>query len=112
LLKLAISIALDLSGEEHGTKESSRAQSSAGLRSVYFFGRELAQEAVTRNPGYAPGIREMYCSLGNQAERSQALGGPWKLEEKANLLDSPFTLQEYERFDIFLLPRKNHRASR
>ncbi len=76
-----------------------------------FFWRALAQETVTRDPGYAPGIREMYCLPSNQAERSVTLGGPWKLEEKANLLDSPFTLREYERSDIFLLPQKIYRLS-
>ncbi len=45
----------------------------------------------------------MNCSPGDQAERIRALGGPWNLEVKANVLDSPFPLQKNEMIDMILL---------
>ncbi|AWY40376.1 hypothetical protein DKY63_10910 [Pseudomonas putida] len=40
-------------------------------------------------------------SLSDQAQRTRALGGPWKREVKANLLKSPFTLRTNEMIDMF-----------
>lgn len=54
----------------------------------------------------------MSCSPGDQAERIRALGGPWNLEVKANVLDSPFPLQNNEMIDMVLLLPGNHRALR
>ena len=45
-------------------------------------------------------------SLSDQAERIRALGGPWKLEVKANFLNSPFTLQKNEMIDMLCSFRK------
>ena len=45
----------------------------------------------------------MNCSPGVQAERIRALGGPWNLEVKANVLESPFPLQKNEMIDMILL---------
>ncbi|KJZ41028.1 hypothetical protein VC35_24160 [Pseudomonas fluorescens] len=45
----------------------------------------------------------MNCSPGDQAERIRALGGPWNLEVKANVLESPFPLQKNEMIDMILL---------
>ncbi|CAI8699010.1 hypothetical protein EMIT0P258_100002 [Pseudomonas sp. IT-P258] len=63
----------------------------------------FARAGVTRDPGFAPGIRDMNCSPGDQAERIRALGGPWNLEVKANVLESPFPLQKNEMIDMILL---------
>jgi hypothetical protein len=45
----------------------------------------------------------MNCSPGDQAERIRALGGPWNLEVKANVLDSSFPLQKNEMNDMIRL---------
>ncbi|PMZ88160.1 hypothetical protein C1X61_15295 [Pseudomonas sp. FW215-T2] len=54
----------------------------------------------------------MNCSPGDQAERHRTLGGPWNLEVKANVLDSPFPLQNNEMIDMVLLLPGNHYALR
>ncbi len=54
----------------------------------------------------------MNCSLGDQAERHRTLGGPWNLEVKANVLDSPFPLQKNEMIHMILfLPGQSPRLA-
>jgi len=42
----------------------------------------------------------MNCSPGDQAERTRAMGGPWNLEVKTNVLYNPFPLKKNEMIDM------------
>ncbi|MHC8358652.1 hypothetical protein ACYZTL_26430 [Pseudomonas sp. LB3P81] len=69
---------------------------------VHFFWREQTREdkAVKWPPGMRAWNSRKNGSLCHQAERTPALGGPWKLEFKANFLNNPFTLQKNEMIDM------------
>lgn len=70
---------------------------------VHFFGERwhgMAEPIHGPQSGMRAWNSRKNGSLSDQAERTRALGGPWKLEEKANFWHSPFTVQKNEIIDM------------
>jgi hypothetical protein len=112
---LAILIALDLFEEGHGTIGILPRPALCWLAQcvVIFFGRALAREgrAVTRPLRDARLEFVKTGSQSDQAERTRALGGPWTLEEKANVWNIPFTLRNSEIIDMCAPSGKSSRLA-